>query len=310
MGAISPRQPARGRANAALFTAARERAERVLAREPGNARALELRGAVALRLAVSATADSASQAREMDRAERDLRAAVAAEPSLATAWKTLSFVLYARGDLAESDLAARRALAEDAYLDQADDILHRLAMSALLRGDYAQVGSLCREGRRRAPRDWRFLECQLTLLRDDRSRPADPVLARALARELERVDPAAGARAAGRGYTPAYRLALEAAVLARAGQHDSARAVMARAHGEADGNEAVRLSLLYDEAAVRVLMGDSAAARRLLDQVLARRPGLRAFAERDPLFRALFPAGAQSTESPTGAARSRSPAHP
>jgi serine/threonine-protein kinase len=275
-----------GAREAAFLQAARREADAVLAREPGNARALELRGTVALAMAVSAT-DSAAQARELGPAERDLRAAVAAEPSLASAWSTLSALLRVRGALAESDLAARRALAEDAYLDRAEDILHRLAISALIRGDYAEARSLCDRGRRRASADWRFLECRLMLLREDRAQPPDPAAARALARELERVDPPGRARAEGRGYSPAYRLALEAAVLARAGAHDSARAVLARARRETSGDPELRLSLLYDEAAARLLMGDSAVARRLLAEVLAYRPALRPFAERDPLFRGL-----------------------
>ncbi len=275
---------------AAFFHAARHEAEAVLAREPGNARALELRGTVRLRLVVSAS-DSAGQAREMDGAEQDLRAAVAREPSLASGWNTLSALLRVRGSLAESELAARRALQEDAYLAEADDILHRLAILSMVRGDFTEASSLCDQGRRRAPDDWRFLECRLVLLRDDASQAPDPALARALVLELERVYPSARARADGRTYTPAYRLALQAAVLARAGQQDSARTVLARAHREVGNDAALRLSLMYDEAIVRALMGDQARARALLREVLVRRPTLRAFAERDPLLRGLFAPG-------------------
>jgi DNA-binding SARP family transcriptional activator/TolB-like protein len=290
-----------GARGADLLRAAQGQAQAVLAREPGNARALELRGTVSLHLALAAT-DSADQARELERAERDLRTVVASEPSLATAWKTLSSVLYVRGDLAESDLAARRALTGDAYLEDAPRILQRLANSAMLRGDYAEARSLCDQGRRRAPADWRFLECRLTLLRDDRSRPADPAAASAVVVELVRLDPPERTRADGRLYTPVYRLALYAGVLARAGQHDSARAVLARAHREVEHDPALRLSLLYDEAAAQVLMGDSASARRLLGEVFARRPALRAFAERDPLFRGLLAAAtAPAIPVPTAA---------
>jgi hypothetical protein len=161
----------------------------------------------------------------------------------------------------------------------------------MVRGDFAEARSLCHQGRQRAPDDWRFLECRLVLLRDDSTQAPNPALARALARELERVYPSARARADGRTYTPAYRLALQAAVLARAGQPDSARAVLARAQREVGSDSALRLSLMYDEAIVRALMGDQARARALLHEVLARRPTLRAFAERDPLLRGLFAPG-------------------
>ena len=261
-------------------------AERVLHRTPAHPQGLELRGAVRMRAGFAAP--PGGQAPLLDAAERDLRGAVAADPALASAWAKLSRLLLYRARFAEADLAARRALAEDAYLEDADLVMHRVFLATLLTGDYPRAEAACDQGRRRFSADWRFHECRLTLLREDTARAATPAEAWAVMRAVERVDPPATARAEGRTYTPAYRLALVAALLARAGEADSARAVLARARRIVRGDDAV--SLDYDEAYVRLVLGEREAARRLLDGVLARRPALRPFAARDPLLRELVPA--------------------
>ncbi|HEX2092442.1 MAG TPA: BTAD domain-containing putative transcriptional regulator [Longimicrobiaceae bacterium] len=297
-----------GRRADALLAEALARADGVLAREPRNALALELRGTVHQRRSALAQ-DGAAEATGLERAERDLRAAVAVEPSLASAWSTLSLVLRYRGHFAESDLAARRALAEDAYLEDADDIHHRLFFGALFVGDHREARSLCDQARRRFPGDWRFLECWLTLLREDPSQPPDPELAWRLVSELDQVDPPAHARSEGRGYSPVYRRAVTAAILARAGEPDSARAVLARARGAVGSDVELRLSLDYDEAYVRLLLGERETARRLLEGVLARRPALRPFASRDPLFRDLL-RGSPTAPSPAAARAPRAESLP
>jgi TolB-like protein len=257
----------------ALHAAAGRHAARALAADPGDAAALALRGRVESRWAA---------------AERDLRAAVEADSSMASAWSSLSQVLRVRGKLAESDLAARRALAADAYLEDALAILSRLYFSAMTEGDHAQARRWCDEGHARFPGEWRFVECRLTLARDDPSAPPDPARAWALLAELERLDPPGRAAEEGRGYSPAYRRAAVAAVLARVGHADSARAVLARARTEAAASADSRVSFLYDEAYVVLLLGDRAGARRLLDAYLAARPELRAYVTRDAAFRTLF----------------------
>ncbi|MDB4951877.1 MAG: protein kinase, partial [Gemmatimonadetes bacterium] len=280
-----------------------------LARAPGDPRALELRGTVLLARAVSAE-DAASGAGQVERAERDLTAAVAAEPGLASAWSTLSQVLRYRGRFDESDAAARRALAEDAYLDDADDVLHRLYFGALMTGDYAQAGTLCGEGRRRFRGDWRFVECRLTLLREDRGAPADPALALRLLAELDTLDPPARARREGRGYSPLFRKAVAAAILARAGRADAARELLARAERDAGRDAGLRLSLAYDEAYARLLLGERDSARALLGRTLALRPELRPFAARDPLLRELVGPAAADGATGTRPAAGGSPTRP
>jgi len=270
-----------------LLAAAAAHAGRVLAREPRNGWALELRGRVEWQMAVEGY-DTTATARRLDGAERDLRAALEADSTLASGWSALSQLLRLRGRLAESDLAARRALAQDAWLDDADDILQRLYFGAMAQGDYAPARALCGQGHAQFPGDWRFVECRLTLLREDPALAPDPAQAWALAAELDRLDPAPRARDEGRAYSPLYRRAAVAAVLARAGARDSARAVLARARAQAGADEELRVPLLYDEAYVSLLLGDRAGARRLLEAYLAVRPTLRSYVARDVLFRDLF----------------------
>jgi predicted Zn-dependent protease len=279
-------------------------AQRALAREPANPLALELRGTVLFTQAVGGV-DSAGQGGRVDAAERDLRAAVAAEPGLASAWNTLSQVLRYRGRSAESAAMARRALQEDAYLAEADAILSRLYFGALYAADYREARALCDRGGERFPGDWRFVECRLTLMRADPSRPADPAAATRLLAELDRLDPPERARRAGRAYAPVFRLAVAAAVMARAGQTDSARAMLARARAAANGDAELRLSLAYDEAYAYLLLGQPQTARALLEWSFTRRPSQRAFAARDPLFRHAPASREGSREAPSG-----SPSHP
>lgn len=268
-----------------LHAAAERYAGGVLSAEPRNALALELRGRARWERAIP---DTAHQAPLMGAAERDLRAAVEADSTLAPAWLALSLLLRFRGRFADSDLAARRALAQDAWLEDADDILQRLYFGALAQAEYGPAADACDRGRQQFPGDWRFVECRLTLLREDPSRRPDPALAWNLAGTLEAMDPAARARAEGRAYSPVFRLALVAGVLARAGLGDSARAVIGRARSRAGADSEAHVSLLFDEARVMILLGDRSRATQALKTFVARRPALRPYLARDPLFHDLL----------------------
>ncbi|HEX6371415.1 MAG TPA: BTAD domain-containing putative transcriptional regulator [Longimicrobium sp.] len=274
-----------GLARAAGFDSAVARAERVLARTPAHAGALEARGTALWIRSVDpgADADPLVQA-----AERDLRAAVAADPSLASAWGNLSFLLYTRGQFAASVQAAQRALEADAYLADADALLSRYFYAALAMEDFPTAGQACDRGRRDFPADWRFVECRLTLLRRDTAGPANPALAWRLVAELEAMHPPSVARAEGRAYAPISRRMSAAVVSARAGDTARARAELDRARLDAAGDPEARVSLPYDEANVLLLMGDVQGARARMEVYLAQRPSLRGILARDPLVRALL----------------------
>jgi DNA-binding SARP family transcriptional activator/TolB-like protein len=271
-----------------LLAGAVAAADGVLAREPRHPGALALRGRAGWKLAVASAGDTLARARLLGRAERDLRAALDADDSQAAAWATLSQLLRFRGRFAESDLAARTALDQDAWLDDAGKILLDLYYGAMAQGDYAAAREVCARGHAQFAGDWRFVQCRLTLLREDASATPDPRLAWALVAELDRLYPAGRARDEGSPYEPLYRRMAAAAVLARAGAADSARAVVARLRARAAADPELRIPLMYDEAYVAVFLGDRAGARRLLDAYLAERPALRAYVARDAVFRDLF----------------------
>ena len=271
----------------AMHRAAAASAARALCLAPGDAAALTLRGRVKWRQALDA-GGAAPESTRVAAAERDLRAALEADSSMAPAWSTLSQVLRVRGRLAESDLAARRALAADAFLEDAAAILSRLYFTALGQGDFPQARAWCEQGHARFPAEWRFVECRLTLARNDPAQPPDPARAWALMAELDRLDPPARAAGEGRAYARVYRQAVVAAVLARAGNADSARAVLARAREGAAESGDSRVAFLYDEAFATLLLGDSAGARRLLDTYVRARPELRPYVAREPVFRGLL----------------------
>ena len=262
------------------------RAGRVLAREPANARALEARGWARW---IRGRVPGAETDALLESSEGDLRAAVAAEPSLASAWGTLSYVLITRGKLAESDLAAQRALELDAWLENADELLERRYFSAIFMRDFRAASDACERGRRAFPRKPRFVECRLTLMRQDPSRAQDTALAWRIVAELEVLDPPGRAAAAGRAYDPVFRRMLAAAVSARAGDTRRARAELARARVDAALDPDARVSLLPDEAYLLSLLGEHAAAVERMRVYLAQRPQDRAFMEREPMLRLLLP---------------------
>ncbi|HEX5725181.1 MAG TPA: hypothetical protein VFX98_06925, partial [Longimicrobiaceae bacterium] len=85
-------------------------------------------------------------------------------------------------------------------------------------------------------------------------------------------------------YSPVFRRMMVAAVLARAGLADSARAVSAGAHRLAAGDAELETSLLWDEAYLRLLLGERGRAAALLERFVAARPSLRGYVAREPVF--------------------------
>lgn len=260
-------------------------AERTLAMRPGEPGALELRGTARWRLA---RLDAAGPHGEMQRllasVERDLKMALETDPARATAWSTLSQFLRLQGRLAEADVAARRALEEDEFLADADQILERLYRSTVTLGRYRDATHWCEEGARRFPTNWRFVECRLTLLGYDRVTSREITRAWELYHQLEQLDPPGHARADARPYSPLYREMTVAHVLARGALKDSARALVARARRSAGRDPALLLSLAHDEARVQYLLGDTVATLRLLGEYVRGKPRLRDYIARDPNF--------------------------
>ncbi len=275
-----------GRANEVRYLKqAIEHAERALRLNPDLADALELRGSVMWRLVV-ANPEAALGQPWRQQAERDLRRSTSLDPHNARAWISLSQLHRLNGDFAASEVAGRRAQEEDPYLRVSEMSTERLFRVALSFSEYQRARELCREGRRQSPGDYRFWECELTILGRDPAAPASSDSAQRLIAKLEQLDPRAKALAAGHRYTPLYREMMLAAVLARAGQKDSARAVAARARGVIAGDEELTSSFYYDHAYVLLLLGERDRSAAVLDSFVVA-TGFNDFISRDPLFEEL-----------------------
>jgi eukaryotic-like serine/threonine-protein kinase len=270
------------------FRRATEHANRALARERGNAAALELRGTALYWQAARLAMGDRQFSDRLTRAEEDLKRAVSIDSSRATAWGTLSLVRVARGDVAEAEREAQTALAMDTYLRDAPTILLALYGANLMKGSVTDAWKWCNRGGRDYPRDPRFIECRLTLLAEDASRAPDPRLAWNLVAEANEIDPPARARAGGRAFLPIYREMMAAVVSARAGDAESARAVAHRARSSVSADADVRIDLLYDEAYLHLVLGERNEAIRLLSDYLAARPSLRGLVSRHPRWRPIW----------------------
>lgn len=234
---------------------------------PEDPDALELRGALRLKRALFAPARDPGRAEaQLLEAERDLRAAVEADPGQAGAWRRLAIPLAARGELREAKLAAERAYGADAYLREADEILWRLFAHSYDLSDPAEAERWCLEGARRFPQDPSFIQCRIWLMTMP-GIPAEPSRAWSLLDEYERwVPPQEVLRRK-------WNETAVAAVLARAGLPDSAMAVAVRAR--ADDRVDPGRNVAYVEAFVRALAGRDDEAVGLLASYLAASPAQR-----------------------------------
>jgi len=240
-------------------------ARRALALAPRRAEALELLGslrylAYLLRLAPT----EAVAATELRAAKDDLQTAVELKP-LASAYYMLSHLYYRTEDVSAALIAARRAYEEDAYLDEAADILWRLWAGSYDSELHAQARQACSEGARRFPADYRFAECQLWGMTTE-AREADLTAARRLLATLDTLTPSDR-----RTYERYQGLILLGAIFARAGLKDSAHLMLDRSRAGRD--TAFEAELVGIEAFARVLNGEQDEAIDLLKQYNAANPG-------------------------------------
>ena len=250
--------------NPALIDEGLAHAARALAIAPEDPGAIELRGTLRYRRWQLARPPNPQQAAALlDDARKDLERATNMQPTLASAYATLSSLYYQTKDLQGAALAARRAYEEDAYLTNAADILGRLFFTSYDLDQQRQAQRWCQEGVRRFPRDFRFLECQLYMM----TRLEDPNIPRAW-RLLAGIDSLVPAQR--RQVIHLREQMLVAATIARAGLKDSAHQVIERSRGtpELDPD----LDLVAMEAFVRTLLGEQDEAIRLLQRYVAANP--------------------------------------
>jgi serine/threonine-protein kinase len=229
-------------------------AERAVANDHDDATALETLGLLSYWywLQVPLTPDSARLT--LARAMKVLRGAVNVDPERASAWDLLSAALYTQADYSGAYLAALHAYQADAYLDDAEQILNRLFMTAYELGDDALARSWCDEINHRFPQSWTGADCQLNLLAWSGT-SVDPTAVR---RAMRIAAEGGGHGALLRGARSRHAM-LAAAVLARAGLRDSAELMILRSRAVAAGDP----EILQLEAGALLLLGqpDSAAAR-------------------------------------------------
>jgi TolB-like protein len=261
-------------------------AEEAVNRAPNSAEALELRGTLRSRLIFELQA-APDDPDLMQKAEADLRAALDRDSTLTVAWATLSDLLWTKGSTAEAGIAIRRALRQDAYLSEAFDIYWILFFNDLMLSNFADADQWCQRGRVTFPNRWRFVECELTLMRHDQASKPNPDSAWKLVRVLERMDPPERASLEGRAYHTIYRRVVAATISARAGRKDIARAEIARARRATRGDTTLSMDLGYDEAYLRLVLGERERAVQLLRDYIRARPLARDYLSRDPLLRDL-----------------------
>jgi eukaryotic-like serine/threonine-protein kinase len=239
---------------------------RVLEREPRQARALALRGTLRYFQFLQRVMPDDRQADALRQsARRDLELAVEIDPSQAIAWSALQHMYYGES-LTDAVMAGRRAYEEDAYLEAADEILWRLYTGHYDLGNFANARGACEEGARRFPLSDRFATCQLELMHTT-AYPADPDRAWALA---ARVDSLAAPQR--RDYARVQSQVFVAGALVRAALPDSARAVLRRAERDMSADIDPTRELLTMAAAVWSMAGDQDHAIDLLKRHQAANP--------------------------------------
>ena len=250
--------------------AAMGHAARALQRAPNNPEALALRGTARFdRYKLRESPDPAALNALLASARSDLESAVAADPTLARANITLSYLYYQTqpADVPGALLAARHAYEEDAYLEDADRTLWRLFFGSLDLEQFSEARRWCAEGAARFPRDPHFVQCQLWLMATP-AVTAEPSRAWQLLASLDTLVPPPQ-----RGFAVAQGNLLVAGALARAGLVDSARSVLLRTRQQITHEIDPDQDLLSQEAYIRGLTGDADIAIELLKQYVAANPG-------------------------------------
>jgi TolB-like protein len=286
-----------GDERASLLTRGLSHVTEALRRTPRDAAALEARGWLEWTAAMSLLGAGRDTSRLKD-ADSALREAVEIEPNRSSAWLALSYVQSVRGQAAAARISATRALEGNAFLANAEDVYFGLFASALTSDSMVAASRWCLQGRRVYPADARFLECELTLLRERGSSQADTALAWRLVSSLDSMD-RESARESRTTYAPTYRRVVAAAVSAHAGDTARARAELRQARRAVAGQPSLQLDLAFDEAYVRLALGEPGVAVQLLRSVIAARPLLERVVARAPLFRAVRDSFTESTASRT-----------
>jgi DNA-binding SARP family transcriptional activator/TolB-like protein/tetratricopeptide (TPR) repeat protein len=247
-------------------------ADRALDLAPDDPGALEARGTLLAYLAAMADVQAAADSLLVE-AATTLRRAADLDATRASAWSQLSRVLQRQAEFAEAKWAAERAYEEDAFLADATRILFLLCQNSIELRDWAEVTRWCSEGRRRFPDRGSFVAAQLTALAGPEGPEPDVSTAWQLGEKMLELSPPQ------RQVERRPRVLMEvAAVLARAGRPDSARAVIELARASVVGSDP---ETDYYEANARLHLGENERALELLAAYLEAVPGERDYMASD-----------------------------
>jgi len=230
--------------------------------------ALELQGTVEYATWLFERPEDPDEAdRLLEQAKTNLELATQFDPTLASAYSTLSHLYYQIEDIPGVVIAARTAYEEDAYLEFADAILWRLFNASQDLEQFSQADRWCREGARRFPDNYRFASCQLLT---EITPAVEPDVDRAwdLLAQIDTLTPEQW-----REYESIDGQMMVAGVLARAGLPDSARSVLATARARVTPEVDPDQDLLTTEAYVLTLLGDMDRAVELWRRYAAAHPG-------------------------------------
>ena len=247
-------------------------AEQVLARQPRDPAALEMRGTLKyLRWAYSLAADARERTALLTGAQQDLSSSVAIDPTRASAWNTLSTVYSQMDDVIKAKTAAQRAYEEDAYLSGTDQVLWKLYATSYDLEQFTDAVKYCEDGGNRFPDNPRFVRCRLWLLT---VKSVTPDVNRAW-QDYERLRQLEPPNTWKTRQLEA-RMLISAAI-ARSGMIDSARKVIEGARPEPSADKDGELAGV--EAFVRTLFGtsqDTTEAFRILNRYVSSSPQHRA----------------------------------
>jgi serine/threonine protein kinase len=259
------------------------------ARSPEAPQAFELRGHLRLAMAESSAGERTSYDRLLCEAEADLRRAVAGNATLHRAWSALSQLLWSEGQTSEAKLAANHAMENDAYLQGAREGFLNLFYAQLFLENFDAARKVCLNGRDLWPNDYKFLECQLTLMLYHRAARQDPELAAGFVRDMNRLDSPEKARAMGNEYRALYRDVVVAIVATRRGNRAYARQTLerVRAHIAQSASSTLRHDFSPQEAILLWELGEASEARVVLVDWLKHRTDEVSNFRQDPIWRRL-----------------------
>ena len=249
------------------------RALRINASSPS---ALSVRGEAILRLVTLAGAGPSDSLLTL--ASSDLERAVTLRPDMARTWYTLGELRRWQGRNAEAVEAYRTAYDTDPFLTEVRTVLSSLFASMLAAGKFDDAARWCSFSQLRFAGDPRFTDCQLHVIG---WRGRTPQALDSAWRTLDGIE--SGDSAGFGAATWTWRRMLVAAVAARAGMTDSARAVVLRTEAQRGDRPAAEIPRAY----VLLLLGDRQAALRVLREFAESRPSSRQLIATHPWFREL-----------------------